>query len=199
MNIRLLTLPLLALAAVGAHANLVVNGDFESTPPAAANSWYATQTIPAWTYVGPTNGDVAVIGVGYLGAPTQELDLSGGNDIAGSGLQQSLATNAGWMYQVTFDVYTGWPGYSGGVNLDWDGGSVASSLQGMTSGNGRMSYSYLLTASTAATMLQFTSDGRGPVAHIDNVSVEAVPEPGTLAGLAAGAVALIRRRRRARA
>ncbi|MFZ4507759.1 MAG: PEP-CTERM sorting domain-containing protein [Fimbriimonas sp.] len=57
-------------------------------------------------------------------------------------------------------------------------------------------YSYTFTATGPTTIKFLTGDSEGPVANdIDNISVEAVPEPTTMTALALGALAMVKRRR----
>lgn len=54
--------------------------------------------------------------------------------------------------------------------------------------------SFLATATTASTDLRIQTN---PTLDVDNVSVQAVPEPASFAALGLGAVAMVRRRKRA--
>lgn len=203
MNPKLLLVGAFLGASVVSQAFLVVNGDFESDsyPASGHVTLTPSSTLTGWTIL--SRGNVAGIGLGYAGggmqaAPSQEIDLSGVFDkpgtLNGPGISQKIATFAGGVYAVSFDVYTFSTNNSlrGGVDFYWNGGLVQANIQDV--GNTRTRYTFSnLVATGSATEIMFVSTN-GKVSHIDNV--EAVPEPATMAllGLAAAAVA----RRRAR-
>jgi hypothetical protein len=93
---------------------------------------------------------------------------------------------ASGAYSVKFDVYTP---FNGTVSFKLNNNLVAT---GLTTGT----YSYTFTG-TGADNIDFISD-YGNTTHLDNVSVQAVPEPITMFTLGAGALALVRRRRNAK-
>ena len=192
MFIRSRFLPLataLLAASSLAHANLLVNGDFEA-------STSQTATPPGWTNVGHSDG---VISYGQFGTPAydgQEMyDLGGFGDAygpIGDGIAQSFATTAGATYVVQF-------------GLSSENGSLDETLN-VSAGNAAHDYllsvdssgpfekpfatqTFTFVATGASTTLSFihTLGGDGnndPL--IDGVSVTAVPEPASLALLLAG-------------
>jgi len=172
-----------ALTVAGAQAaNLVVNGDFEAVK---YNNADKLTTLPGWNI--NNVGNVAGLKSGYIGGVTQKVDPSGYYDgTAGSGINQTIATQISRRYTVTFEVYVP---ISGAVSFKLNNNLLASGLK-------TGSYSYTFTG-TGADNIKFLSD-YGNTTHLDNVSVQAVPEPISMFTLGAGALALVRRRRSAK-
>ncbi|RYG37424.1 PEP-CTERM sorting domain-containing protein [bacterium] len=180
---------LVATLSAAASANLVVNGDFESDSYPAGNYQVITGSFTGWTVIG---GNVAGLGAGYLSSPSQEIDLSGTIDTSGTGITQNIATLAGQSYELTAQIYAGagFTPYTGGVDVLVDGITVATNVQGT---NSIFSYTFTAGSSTDITFLS----NNGNVSHIDNVTLNAVPEPASMAALGLGGLALLRRRRKA--
>lgn len=191
MRSTLITALAAALTSQCFAVNIVVNGDFQANSYPA--NGHVTPTTPAgWTVLGL--GNVAGIGVGYLQAPSQEIDVSGTFDQAGSGITQVLPTVAGQLYVISFDVYTGGvTGHQGGVTVEMGATTLGTNLQGLNTGNGRKKYTFNHVALANNEAITFKNAQRN-VSHIDNVEV--VPEPMTLLALGGGIAALARRRRR---
>lgn len=211
---KLAILASLVFSSVGAYANLILNGDFEQylhplNSYTLVNAGNIATYIPNWHYVGPSSHNIALLGATYLGQPTQEVDVSGGSDIVPSGLYQSVATTAGQAYSLTFQVFTGEAyGHSGGVNLSVYEGSptnpndgtltgVGASLVSATNlkGNnalgaaGLKTYTYTFVATTSMTTINFMMTTSGQrVSQIDNVVLESVPEPISMALMAGSAL-----------
>lgn len=195
MNFKSLLLVSTSMLVVAANANLVSNGDFEQSFSGAdiSGSGYWTFNagnagIPSWT-VGMTSVDIVDSTYApYAGA--YALDLAG---TPGPGsISQTLATDAGTQYTISFvGRYTGDP-INQIVNVGFDGGNQQFSLTGTDT-----TYSFDATASTASTLLSLATDpsnsSNGNL-FIDNVSVQAVPEPTGFALFGLGALGLLRRR-----
>lgn len=201
-----------------AQASVISNGLFASTCGSANFCTYNagnSTDIPSWTVINggaPTdsNGSVDLI-TGYWQAPPaggNSIDLDGN---AFGGVAQTFATIVGQQYKVSFYL-SGNP----------DGGSPIRDL-GVSTGFASQTYSYLVTGNKASmnwalqtfsftalsslTTLSFTSLDSfasspgvfGPA--LGGVDVEEAPEPGALAMMAIGLLALLGctslRRRRA--
>ncbi len=186
---------LVALSAVSS-ANLVVNGDFQAASYPANGFTSPLGSLAGWSILG--TGNVAGIGLGYLGAPSQEIDVSGTADTANSGISQSLSTLSGYLYEIKFDIYTGFGrNQTGGVNASFGSTALGTNLQGLNSGNGRKTYTFTVPAGGSSDAIKFTNAATGRVAHVDNVSVtQVVPEPATIAGMSMFLLALARKRKK---
>ncbi len=138
----------------------------------------------------------------------QALDLTGeGNQGTGNGVKQTVATFAGQEYFLTWWVghqYNQAPGYLNGpaeIALYIDGVHIIDVGTGNNTVNDVtwQEFSYSFTAGGNATTIAFLNDT--PVgnnyAGLDNVTLQAVPEPGTLALLAIGLSGALARRKRA--
>lgn len=207
MNRLIVAAIAISIAAPASALNLIQNGGFEQHQ-IANNTWAAVNAttnptfLPSWTYFGSSNHNVALTGAGYLGQASQQVDVSGGSDTVPSGIFQSITTVVGQLYQLTFQVFTGGTSHTGGVNMNVYSGGIngasllgASNLQGnaVNGPGGLKTYTYGFVATGTTTTVAFSMFSR-PVSQIDNISVQAVPEPITM-GLGLAAAGLFARRR----
>jgi hypothetical protein len=190
---KFLLIPVLAAVAPFASAG-VVNGSFEvpnygsgwgpSLTDGVAGGWFAEVDmieIGAGSVYGTT---------GYTGNQVLELDA-----YANAKVSQNLTTAVG-ANVITFDsaARSGVALSSQGVDVLWNDVVVASYNPATTAFS---SFSVVVTGD-GSDKLSFvgtgTSDSYGTL--IDNVDVQAVPEPMTMVVIAGGVAAMLRRRRK---
>jgi Protein of unknown function (DUF642)/PEP-CTERM motif len=177
----------LIAACASAQANLITNGDFESSPPAGLTSGNYLQVnvgssdIAGWVVSGAPGKSVDLIQNAYGSINNISVDLMGTPGPAT--ISQMFSVIAGQTYQLDFDLSR-----NGGslhtVLLNF--GSLSNTISPVITGT---HITRLFTAAlTGSANLAFSASGTdtfsGPV--IDNVIVSAVPLPGTLALLGLG-------------
>jgi Protein of unknown function (DUF642)/PEP-CTERM motif len=177
-----------------ANANIVVNGGFEN-PTQASGSWSIYESIPGWTLSPNIEIRNNVVGTAYEGSNYVELDTRSNSIIS-----QTLATIVGAVYEISF-AYSpriNVPAASNGIDVYFGG-----VLIGQQTGTGGTTHqwqlpTYFATATSTSSLLEFravgTSDGLG--GSLDDVRVNAVPLPGTVALLGFGLVGFGLSRRR---
>ena len=184
------SLALVALAlAAASSAQLITNGNFE-TDAYPTNGVVQLSKLTGWSIL--STGDIAGCGAGYFGQTSQEIDLSGFGDGAGSGIFQTFATVPNAKYTLSLDVFTGTN--VGSVKVMVGSDVLSPGLAGTVLTNSTFTF----TAASQSTTLTLTNTG-GSVSQVDNVSVTPVnpaPEPSALAALGLGAMAVLRRRKR---
>jgi len=193
--VALLASGLTASAAPILTGNLISNGSFESTTVADA-SWVNVATMPGWTWLaGPGTGFEIrnhVAGAAQDGSNFIELDTNGNTTIG----QYLDNLSTGSRYEVSFwysprefqDASTN------GIQVFWNGIQLDAPLTATGSvGNTWSQHQYSVTAQAGRNLLSFaavgTSDGVG--GSLDNVSLNRIPEPGTLALTAAALAAAL--------
>jgi len=155
----------------GTGENLLVNGSFEAST-VQAGRWAGFSTIPGWTAItGGTielwnnlNGVKATDGVNF-----GELDFLNGRD----GFYQTVKTQAGQSYDLSFDARARFPGSTSTIEVLWNNSVVAV----VPPGNAWDKYTFSVTGTGGQDRLTFQEaqsesvDGMG--ALYDNVSLVA--------------------------
>jgi len=221
---------LLFALASDVDATPITNPGFETqSPPVAAttcSSYSAASTgITGWTVVGP--GFVAVCSGGYVqggvsfvtgDGSSYWLDLTGITSNLLDGVQQSVPTNAGDSYTLTFLVGNVNNTNAGGANFGTTStvdvfangtslGAFTNSCTSCTTTQQWQQFSTTFVANSASTVLRFlngdpvtdNTNGLDNVVLTDNGPVSSpVPEPASLALLGTGLAMGARRSRRGR-
>jgi len=192
---------LLMLAARG-YAGLITNGSFESPVVTGSFDSFSTgSSFGGWTVVGAV-GEVALAkgtlvqnGFSFLSQDGEQwLDLTGFNSNSATGVQQTVATNVGKSYDLSF-----WVGNVVDENPLPNIFGTTSSVEGLvdsasqgtftnTAGAGTFTqnwqqFTLSFSASNAVTQIQFlNADSSSDNSNgLDNVALtqSAVPEPST--------------------
>jgi hypothetical protein len=205
--------------SVPIQANLITNGSFESpVVPVGGFTDYASGStaIPGWTVVGAAGGVSIVSGTLIQGCCTfpaedgvQYLDLTGDGTNSFEGVEQTISTNPGTNYTLTFwvgnvDNPGNGLGSTSTVNVNLGGlngtllDSVTNSVPNTTTQTWQM-FTTSFTASGSTATIDFLNGDPGSdnTNGLDNVTVNATsatPEPGTLSFFALAAAGAVARR-----
>lgn len=173
-------LTMMAAFAVPAHANLVVNGGFE------------TGTFPPWTQ----GGNLVLTAVSPINPHTGTFAAALGPIDTDGFLTQILATISGQSYSLDF-----WLSSDGGTpnhfSASWNGSLLFNEVNILAHPYALNSFTVIGTGSDT---LKFGFHNNPGFLWLDDVSVQAsggpvIPEPGTLILVGSGLIALARRRR----
>lgn len=186
-----------------AHAG-ITNGSFQDGSGTTATGW----TLGGSNALALTDADYIANAGGYGASPYggRFLSFNAGDVAANNWAYQDFATTAGQEYTVSFAYgnYGASTLQTLNVSLSDDNyGTLASASFADSTGTTDLSAlwnstSVTFVAASSTTRLTFTDAGSTTSStdlFVDNVAVEAVPEPMTMLALAGGAVALLRRRR----
>ena len=198
----------------GAHAALLTNGSFEDNTNFVDNTGQDTMTLlvgstamPGWTvagaeplaWIGPANPFSLTASAGnYF------LDLTGYNTGGPfSGVTQTIATNPGSSYRLTFDLgSSSLYGLPDGIQAT-AGAASQTFVSTLTGTNDWETETLDFVATGSTTLISLVGSAGANYIGLDNVDVAlisgpVVPEPASIALLGAGMVGLgLLRRRKA--
>lgn len=217
----ILILTSLAAVASANAVNLLVNGGFESTDTTTnvgitgIRKYNGGESLVGWTVggvdvLGTDANYTEASGAGSItfnaNSGNTSVDLTGfGNTGLSDSISQSIATTVGTTYNVSFFV-----GRQNSFDASDTRYATPSTVVFSLNGGAPMSFTNSNTATAKINWTQFTTSfvanststlvqfNNGTLDNnwvgIDDVSVEAVPEPASFAALGVGALALLRRR-----
>lgn len=195
-----------ASAASFANANLLTNGDFEANVGLSGTNWGVYQSIDGWNKFDGPGIEVQRNTVIAAQSGNQYVELD--SHYNSSMYQEIGGLTVGGAYELSFWYHARTNnGYNdNGINVYWGDylpGDVAVSIDGLRQVNtpGWIEQTVKLVASAETMFLMFAATGYSNSlgGFVDNVSLTAVPEPGTLALFGLGLMGLVLARRQQKA
>lgn len=195
-----------ASAASFANANLLTNGDFEANVGLSGTNWGIYQSIDGWNKFDGPGIEVQRNTVIAAQSGNQYVELD--SHYNSSMYQEIGGLTVGSAYELSFWYHARTNnGYNdNGINVYWGDylpGDVAVSIDGLRQVNtpGWIEQTVKLVASAETMFLMFAATGYSNSlgGFVDNVSLTAVPEPGTLALFGLGLMGLVLARRQQKA
>lgn len=195
-----------ASAASFANANLLTNGDFEANVGLSGTNWGVYQSIDGWNKFDGPGIEVQRNTVIAAQSGNQYVELD--SHYNSSMYQEIGGLTVGGAYELSFWYHarTNNDYNDNGINVYWGDylpGDVAVSIDGLRQVNtpGWIEQTVKLVASAETMFLMFAATGYSNSlgGFVDNVSLTAVPEPGTLALFGLGLMGLVLARRQQKA
>jgi hypothetical protein len=187
MKRTFITLALVAAGVASASADFIVNGDFSLTVPSngTGNGWTSFNVDGAggWRSSGGNPGGMFILN-------------DNGNTTTNPSIQQSISgLTVGVVYQISGDETVG--NASNGSNLDF-GVEIDNHLweYNIPTASWLHFSETFVASSTTATLLVTGERHADNDPRIDNLSLVAVPEPASIILFGAGALAVLKRRRK---
>jgi Protein of unknown function (DUF642) len=193
------------VGAASAADNLIINGSFESGTTLKDGGWGTYDSILGWkaTKGGKIEVQRGAAGKAYDGKNLVELDSHNyTKGIETLGIFQDVATTIGKTYSFSF-AYSARPNVQAADNiLEVLAGNVFK--QKIEAGKGGKQtdwkiFSSQFVANSTTTRLQFNDKGiRNTTlgAYIDDVKMQAVPEPTAMLGLSIAGMSLLARKKK---
>jgi len=184
-----LALALTAGVATQAKAGIILDGGFENPTPGN----YTSSLGDGWNVNGTIRVDNATSPVGVPHSGNQSVYLDYG--YSPNTVSQMLTTIVNQTYLVSFWIADSGPNL---VTVDFGSQTLfngTAPTNGVSLASDYVNYAYTVTATSTTTNLsfigQYLNSNQGNGTNLDDVTVDAAPEPATLAFTGLGCLALV--------